>query len=59
MVNGLLMFALQSLISMIELRETANFPYKVDVDRAVGVAVRVLGPQVVIDAVPLLISGEE
>ncbi len=53
------MLIVQSLMSMAELRETVNFLYKAEVERAVGVAVKVLGPEAVIEAIPLLITGKE
>ncbi|KAK7479159.1 hypothetical protein BaRGS_00029600 [Batillaria attramentaria] len=49
----------QCLSSMADLRETAHFSYKAEVDAAVGKAVRSMGPRLVLDAIPLKITGQE
>nr|KAG5693709.1 hypothetical protein BaRGS_008351 [Batillaria attramentaria] len=59
LVLQLLAVALECLSSMADLRETAHFSYKAEVDAAVGKAVRSMGPRLVLDAIPLKITGQE
>lgn len=47
------------LSSMADLRESVHFAYKAEVDSAVGKAVRSMGPRLVLDAIPLKMSGQE
>ena len=47
------------ILSMSDLRDSMNFPYRGEVDQAVGAAVATMGPKVVLDAVPLQITGDE
>ncbi|ESO86543.1 hypothetical protein LOTGIDRAFT_128850 [Lottia gigantea] len=51
-------FALM-LITLIELRETPNCSYKGEIDQVLGCAIRGMGPRIVLDNVPLNITGEE
>ena len=44
---------------MADLRDSHKFAYTAEVDQAVGTAVRVMGPKVVIQAIPLHITGDE
>ncbi|XP_048249347.1 RRP12-like protein [Haliotis rufescens] len=46
------------LLSMADLRETPHFAYRVDLDIALGSAVKAMGPRLFLDAVPLQISGD-
>ena len=50
---------MQCLQSMCELREAYGFAYKVELDYAVGMAVSSMGPRLVLEATPLLITGDE
>lgn len=50
---------LQSLQSLADLRSTPHFPFSGEVDLAVGAAVESMGPEVVLGAVPLNITGVE
>ncbi len=50
---------LQSLQSLSDLRDTPQFPFSGELDLAVGNAVESMGPEVVLKAVPLLITGTE
>lgn len=50
---------LQSLQSLSDLRATPQFPFSGELDLAVGSAVESMGPEVVLNAVPLLITGTE
>ncbi|NXV71023.1 RRP12 protein, partial [Atlantisia rogersi] len=45
--------------SLCDLRLSPHFPYTTEVDRAVGAAVSTMGPEVLLDAVPLEIDGKE
>ncbi|KAI8486218.1 pre-rRNA processing protein [Branchiostoma belcheri] len=47
------------LASLADLRGSHKFPHTQEVDRAVGVALRAMGPRVVLEAVPLQIKGDE
>lgn len=49
----------QSLQSLADLRSTPHFPFSGEVDLAVGAAVESMGPEVVLGAVPLNITGVE
>uniref|UniRef100_A0AAY3ZTZ3 RRP12-like protein n=1 Tax=Denticeps clupeoides TaxID=299321 RepID=A0AAY3ZTZ3_9TELE len=46
------------LSSLCDLRSTPRFPYAGELDQAVGGAVEGMGPQLVLKAVPLLITGQ-
>uniref|UniRef100_A0AAY4CC00 RRP12-like protein n=1 Tax=Denticeps clupeoides TaxID=299321 RepID=A0AAY4CC00_9TELE len=48
----------KSLSSLCDLRSTPRFPYAGELDQAVGGAVEGMGPQLVLKAVPLLITGQ-
>ncbi|XP_029690750.1 RRP12-like protein [Takifugu rubripes] len=48
---------LKSLQSLADLRSTPHFPFSGEVDLAVGAAVESMGPEVVLGAVPLDITG--
>ncbi|NXP55860.1 RRP12 protein, partial [Heliornis fulica] len=45
--------------SLCDLRLSPHFPYTAEVDQAVGAAVSTMGPEVLLDAVPLEINGKE
>ncbi|NXT73283.1 RRP12 protein, partial [Zapornia atra] len=45
--------------SLCDLRLSPHFPYTTEVDQAVGAAVSTMGPEVLLDAVPLEIDGKE
>uniref|UniRef100_A0A8C6NAX8 RRP12-like protein n=1 Tax=Melopsittacus undulatus TaxID=13146 RepID=A0A8C6NAX8_MELUD len=45
--------------SLCDLRLSPHFPYTAEVDQAVGAAVSSMGPEVVLEAVPLGIDGKE
>lgn len=49
----------QCLQSLCDLRLSPHFPYTTEVDRAVGAAVSTMGPEVLLEAVPLEIDGKE
>ena len=49
----------QSVLSIANLRDSPRFPYKAELDHAMGAAVRYLGPRHVLEAVPLNITGDE
>lgn len=49
----------QSLQSLADLRTTPHFPFSGELDLAVGGAVESMGPEVVLGAVPLNITGYE
>ncbi|KAL2083097.1 hypothetical protein ACEWY4_020870 [Coilia grayii] len=49
----------KSLQSLCELRSTPRFPYGGELDLAVGGAVESMGPELVLKAVPLLITGHQ
>lgn len=49
----------QSLQSVADLRSTPHFPFSGEVALAVGAAVESMGPEVVLGAVPLNITGVE
>lgn len=49
----------KSLRALSDLRATPHFPFTGELDRAVGAAVERMGPQVVLGAVPLNITGTE
>ncbi|TRZ03628.1 hypothetical protein DNTS_008598 [Danionella cerebrum] len=48
---------LKSLQSLSDLRDTPQFPCSGELDKAVGCAVESMGPEVVLNALPLLITG--
>ncbi|KAL3864637.1 hypothetical protein ACJMK2_006302, partial [Sinanodonta woodiana] len=48
----------KSLKSIADLRDSVKFPYKAELDHAVGVAVKKMGPRHVLEALPLKITGE-
>ncbi|XP_026997997.1 RRP12-like protein [Tachysurus fulvidraco] len=50
---------MKSLQSLSDLRATPKFPYCGELDLAVGGAVESMGPKVVLDAIPLLITGND
>ncbi|KAM9476778.1 RRP12-like protein [Clarias gariepinus] len=50
---------MKSLQSLSDLRATPQFPFCGELDLAVGAAVESMGPQVVLGAVPLLITGTD
>nr|XP_006820689.1 PREDICTED: RRP12-like protein-like [Saccoglossus kowalevskii] len=45
--------------SMADLRSTHHFLYIYDLDKAVGMAIRSMGPKEVLNAIPLQITGDE
>ncbi|XP_064519144.1 RRP12-like protein [Pseudopipra pipra] len=45
--------------SLCDLRLSPHFPYTAEVDQAVGAAVSTMGPEVLLEAVPLEIDGKE
>ncbi|KAM6090723.1 LOW QUALITY PROTEIN: RRP12-like protein [Theristicus caerulescens] len=45
--------------SLCDLRLSPHFPYTAEVDQAVGAAVGAMGPEVLLEAVPLEIDGKE
>ncbi|XP_075573732.1 RRP12-like protein isoform X2 [Pelecanus crispus] len=45
--------------SLCDLRLSPHFPYTAEVDQAVGAAVSAMGPEVLLEAVPLEIDGKE
>lgn len=49
----------QSLQSLADLRTTPHFPFSGELDLAVGGAVESMGPEVVLGAIPLNITGYE
>lgn len=49
----------QSLQSLADLRCTQQFPFSGELDLAVGGAIESMGPEVVLGAVPLNITGYE
>ena len=49
----------QCLLSMADLRDSHRFAYQRELDAAFSVAVRKMGPRVVLGAVPLQITGEK
>lgn len=49
----------QCLQSLCDLRLSPHFPYTAEVDQAVGAAVAAMGPEVLLEAVPLQIDGKE
>lgn len=51
--------SLQCLQSLCDLRLSPHFPYTAEVDQAVGAAVSTMGPEVLLETVPLEISGKE
>ena len=55
----LIMIISQSLSDMGELRDSEHFFYKAEMDKALGSAVKTLGPRLVLEALPLGISGEK
>ena len=48
----------QSLKVISDLRDGVQFPYKGEVDSAMGAAVKAMGPKHVLIAVPLQITGQ-
>lgn len=58
--SGLCLFSLsQCLQSLCDLRLSPHFPHTAALDQAVGAAVTSMGPEVVLQAVPLEIDGSE
>lgn len=49
----------QSLQSLADLRSSPHFPFSGELDLAIGGAVESMGPEVVLSAVPLNITGYE
>ncbi|XP_022336615.2 RRP12-like protein isoform X1 [Crassostrea virginica] len=49
----------KSVLSIANLRDSPRFPYKAELDHAMGAAVRYLGPRHVLEAVPLNITGDD
>lgn len=49
----------QCLRSLCDLRLSPHFPHTTEVDQAVGAAVSAMGPEVLLEAVPLEIDGKE
>ncbi|XP_061180059.1 RRP12-like protein isoform X1 [Saccostrea echinata] len=49
----------KSLLSIANLRDSPRFPYKAELDHAVGAAIKYLGPRQVLEAVPLNITGDD
>ena len=47
------------LLSLADLRDSHRFPHIAELDRAIGMAVRTMGPQRVLEAIPLQITGEK
>ncbi len=58
-VVNYVLFILQCLLSLADLRDSYKFPHKAEIDAAVGMAVRSMGPRHVLEAIPLQITGEE
>ncbi|XP_067276745.1 RRP12-like protein [Pseudorasbora parva] len=52
-------FMTKSLQSLCDLRATPQFPFSGELDLAVGCAVESMGPEVVLNAMPLLITGTD
>ncbi|XP_060581938.1 RRP12-like protein [Ruditapes philippinarum] len=48
----------KSLSTIAELRDSVRFPYKGELDHAVGLAVKTMGPRTVLSAIPLQITGQ-
>lgn len=48
-----------SITSMADLRNTPLFPHKVSLDKALGAAISTIGPKLLLEAVPLMIDGNE
>lgn len=42
-----------------DLRDTPHFSYKGEMDHAIGSAVKAMGPRLVLEAIPLGITGEK
>ncbi|XP_048746321.2 RRP12-like protein isoform X2 [Ostrea edulis] len=49
----------KSLLSIANLRDSPRFPYKAELDHAIGAAMKHLGPRHVLEAVPLNITGDD
>ena len=49
----------QSLLSLADLRDSHRFSYKSELEYALGAAIRAMGPRVVLEAVPLGVTGLE
>ncbi|XP_059163286.1 RRP12-like protein [Physella acuta] len=49
---------LKCLTSMGDLRDTPHFSFKGEMDHAIGCAIKSMGPRMVLDAIPLRITGE-
>ena len=47
------------LLSLADLRDSYKFPHKSELDEVVGMAVKTMGPRLVLEAVPLQITGEK
>ncbi|XP_053306254.1 RRP12-like protein isoform X2 [Spea bombifrons] len=52
-------FMKKCLQSLADLRVSTHFPYAADLDQAIGAAVESMGPEIVLNAVPLQIDGTE
>lgn len=52
-------FMTKCLQTMCDLRGSQHFPYKQELDKAMGAAILAIGPRLVLQAVPLQITGEE
>lgn len=48
----------KSLKTIADLRDSVRFPYKGELDHAVGCAVKTMGPKAVLSAIPLQITGQ-
>ncbi|KAL4231185.1 pre-rRNA processing protein [Mactra antiquata] len=47
-----------SLVTIADLRDSVRFPYKGELDHAIGCAVKSMGPRVVLSTIPLQITGQ-
>ncbi|XP_009860563.2 RRP12-like protein [Ciona intestinalis] len=47
------------LVSIVDLRNAPQFQYKSELDEAMGAAVAVFGPKLILEATPLMIDGSE
>lgn len=50
---------LKSLQFLSALRDSQGFAFTCELDHAIGAAVRFMGPKIVLQAVPLQITGDE
>lgn len=58
-IMSLCTLSFQCLQSLCDLRLSPHFPHTTALDQAVGAAVTSMGPEVVLQAVPLEIDGSE